>query len=247
MTRVRSILTHFKMDKFNLQWNDFMSTVSKSFAQLRKEEDFYDVTLVSDDEEHISAHKVVLAASSGFFKNILKKATHANPLLYINGVKSKELKFILDYIYNGKVEMYQEDIDDFINAAQKLRVEGLDIKDEDPCVDETIEVINDDAPQPQTTVEKETKTVDKKKAESMKSSIIALNKPGEISSGLNELYTKNGDLFACIKCGRTARKSSDIRRHVEMHIEGLSYECPLNCGQTFRSRSQLKDHKRKCN
>ena len=33
------------MEKFNLQWNDFMSTVSKSFAQLRREEDFYDVTL----------------------------------------------------------------------------------------------------------------------------------------------------------------------------------------------------------
>ena len=167
---------------------------------------------------------MVLAASSGFFKNILKKSTHANPLLYLNGIKSKELKFILDYIYNGKVEMYQADIDDFINAAQKLRVEGLDIKEEDPCVDETIEVINDDALQ--TTLEKDTKTVSKKKAEPMKSSIIALNKPGEISSDLNELYTKNGDLFACIKCGRTAKKSSDIRRHVEMHIEGLSYDTP---------------------
>ena len=229
------------MDKFNLQWNDFMSTVSKSFAQLRREEDFYDVTLVSDDEEHISAHKVVLAASSGFFKNILKKATHANPLLYLNGIKSKELKFILDYIYNGKVEMYQADIDDFINAAQKLRVEGLDIKEEDPCVDETLEVIIDDVPQ--TKLEKDTKTLSTKKAEPMKNYIIA----AEISSDLNELYTKNGDLFACIKCGRTAKKSGDIRRHVEMHIEGLSFECPLNCGQTFRSRSQLKDHKRKCN
>ena len=223
------------MDKFNLQWNDFTSTVSKSFAQLRREEDFYDVTLVSDDEEHISAHKVVLAASSGFFKNILKKATHANPLLYLNGIKSKELKFILDYIYNGKVEMYQTDIDDFINAAQKLRVEGLDIKDEGPCVDETLEVIIDDAPQ--TKLEKDNETLSTKKAEPVKSSIIALNKAAEISSDLNELYTKNGDLFACIKCGRTAKKSSDIRRHVEMHIEGLSYECPLNCGQSTAGRN----------
>ncbi len=86
------------MEKFNLQWNDFMSTVSKSFEQLRKEDDFYDVTLVSDDEKHISAHKVVLAASSSFFKNILRTSTHSNPLLYLNGIKSKELNFILDYI-----------------------------------------------------------------------------------------------------------------------------------------------------
>mgnify|MGYP001299814075 FL=1 len=86
------------MDKFNLEWNNFTSTVSKSFAQLRREEHFYDVTLVTDDEEHISAHKVVLAASSGFFKNILTKTSHANPLLYLNGIKSKELHFIMEYI-----------------------------------------------------------------------------------------------------------------------------------------------------
>ena len=95
------------MDKFNLEWNSFKSTVSESFSQLRREEHFYDVTLVSDDDELISAHKVVLAASSGFFKNILTKSSHANPLLYLNGIKSKELHFIMDYIYNGKVEMYQ--------------------------------------------------------------------------------------------------------------------------------------------
>lgn len=235
------------MDKFNLQWNDFMSTVSRSFAQLRREEDFYDVTLVSDDEEHISAHKVVLSASSEFFKNILRKSTHANPLLYLNGIKSKELKFILDYIYNGKVEMYQSDIDDFINAAQKLRVEGLDIKEDPggPGINETLQEIIEDVPIVK--LESYTQSLSKEKAEPIKNSTISLDKDGIFSSDLNEQYIKNGDLFECIKCQRTTKKSSDIRRHVEIHIEGLSYECPFNCGKTFRSRSQLKDHKRKCN
>ena len=236
------------MDKFNLQWNEFMSTVSKSFAHLRREGDFYDVTLVSDDEEHISAHKVVLAASSEFFKNILRKSTHANPLLYLNGIRSKELKFILDYIYNDKVEMYQSDIDDFINAAQKLRVEGSDIKNEDPGgpeTNETFQEIIDDAPNEKFDIHQ--KYSSKEKAEQTKSSIISLNKAGIISSDLNELYIKNGDLFECIKCQRTTKKYSDMRRHVEIHIEGLSFWCPFNCGKTFRSRTQLKDHKRNCN
>ena len=61
------------MEKFNLKWNEFQLNVTKSFNCLRKEKDFFDVTLVSDDEEHIAAHKVVLSASSEFFKNILKK------------------------------------------------------------------------------------------------------------------------------------------------------------------------------
>ena len=60
-------------EKFCLEWNDFQSTVSGSFGTLRREKDFFDVTLVSDDGFHVSSHKVVLSASSEFFKNILSK------------------------------------------------------------------------------------------------------------------------------------------------------------------------------
>ena len=231
------------MEKFNLQWNDFMSTVSKSFGQLKKENEFYDVTLVSDDEEHVLAHKVVLAASSGFFKNILRKSTHSNPMLYLNGIKSKELNFILDYIYDGKVEMYQTDIDNFLNAAQKLRIEGLDFKKE--CGPDTSEnIVREGELQPK--YEQPVKSMSRKRAETSDSYIIASTNVGEIHPDLNELYTKTGNVFSCIKCEKTAKGSSDIRRHVEIHIEGLSFECPFNCGQIFRSRVLLKHHKSKC-
>ena len=233
------------MEKFSLQWNDFMSTVSKSFSQLRKEDDFYNVTLVSDDEQHISAHKVVLAASSTFFKNILRKSTHSNPLLYLNGIKSKELNFILDYIYNGKVEMYQTDIDCFINAAQKLRIEGLDTKLEEPDIDHKEDISSVELTGTQS--ENPIQSMNKKKDETRNSSAIAKNIGENVYPNLDELYTKTGNIFSCNQCGRTARVSSDIRRHVELHIEGLSFECPLNCGNTFRSRVQLKHHKSKCN
>ena len=96
-----------KMDKFNLQWNDFMSTVSKSFSQLRKEEDFYDVTLVSDDDKHISAHKLVLSASSELFKNIIKKTPHTNPMIFLSGFKANDLLLVMDYIYQGEVQILQ--------------------------------------------------------------------------------------------------------------------------------------------
>ena len=55
------------MEKFCLKWNDFKANVSSSFNVLRKEEELFDVTLVSDDEHHIAAHKLILSASSEFF------------------------------------------------------------------------------------------------------------------------------------------------------------------------------------
>ena len=86
------------MEKFSLKWNDFQLNASKSFKILRKEKEFFDVTLVSDDEVQISAHKVILSACSSFFKSILKNNPHSHPLLYLGGVNSENLSFIMDYI-----------------------------------------------------------------------------------------------------------------------------------------------------
>ena len=60
----------------------------------------------------------------------------------------------------------------------------------------------------------------------------------------DQLVIKNEDNWECKSCGKTAKRSSDIRRHVEIHIEGLSFECQT-CGNTFRSRNALKTHNSK--
>ena len=77
-------------EKFTLKWNDF--GVADSFRKLRNSEEFYDVTLVSDDQQQVSAHKIVLAAASGYFENILKKNKHSHPLLCLDGIAVTELR-----------------------------------------------------------------------------------------------------------------------------------------------------------
>ena len=43
-------------EKFNLKWNDFHANVSSTFRKLRTTDDFFDVTLVSDDQQQMYAH-----------------------------------------------------------------------------------------------------------------------------------------------------------------------------------------------
>ena len=57
-------------EKFCLKWNDYQENTIKTFSKLQKEEDFYDVTLVSDDQKEVMAHNVALSSSSEYFKNI---------------------------------------------------------------------------------------------------------------------------------------------------------------------------------
>ena len=96
-------------EKFCLKWNDFQSNISKTFSSLRTEEEFYDVTLVSDDQHQVSAHRVVLSACSDFFKSILEKVKHPQPLLNLRAVTAFNLQHIHDYVYRGGVQTYQQE------------------------------------------------------------------------------------------------------------------------------------------
>ena len=113
------------MEKFDLKWNDFQKTISQYFKHLRDEKDFYDVTLVTDDLQQFETHKIVLSACSNFFKPILKANVHAHPLIYLSGVDSSNLQLILNYIYEGEVQLYQEQLDLFLDVAHKLQISGL--------------------------------------------------------------------------------------------------------------------------
>ena len=83
-------------EKLCLQWNDFKDNVSSSFGGLREDKDLTDVTLACEDGQHVEAHKVILAASSPFFKEILKRNKHPHPLIYMRGLKSEDLLAIID-------------------------------------------------------------------------------------------------------------------------------------------------------
>jgi len=111
-------------EKFRLQWNDFESNISVAFRELREEKDFFDVTLACDDSQ-IQAHKVILSACSPFFRGVLKKNPHQHPLLYLKGVKYKELLSVLNFMYMGEVNVAQEELNSFLAVAEDLRVKGL--------------------------------------------------------------------------------------------------------------------------
>jgi hypothetical protein len=88
-------------EKFSLKWNEFQSNISTSFLELREHEEFFDITLACYDDQQIEAHKVVLAACSPFFRNILRKNKHSHPLLYMRGISRTDLMLVMDFIYYG--------------------------------------------------------------------------------------------------------------------------------------------------
>ena len=65
-------------EKLCLQWNDFRENAISTFGNLREDADFADVTLACEDGEQVEAHKVILAALSPFFQNLMEKTSKKN-------------------------------------------------------------------------------------------------------------------------------------------------------------------------
>ena len=112
-------------EKFCLKWNDFQTNISSQFSHMRTDDDFCDVTLACGGIEKIQAHKVVLAASSTFFSLLLKKNKHPHPLIYMRGMSTRELTDVVDLLYHGQVNIYQEDLDAFLKLGDELQLKGL--------------------------------------------------------------------------------------------------------------------------
>ena len=72
-----------------------------------------------------------------------------------------------------------------------------------------------------------------KKIRSKKIVAVSGHDQAEVRRKIKEILIKDDDYFKCTVCGRMSKDSSNMRKHVETHIEGLSFECDF-CNNIFR-------------
>ena len=250
-------------EKFSLKWNDYQSNWTRSLTESRNDIEFSDVTLISEDKVKFSAHKLILSSCSNMFKFVLKGTNHVNPLLYLGGVSSINLGFILDYIYYGEVNLYQEQLDSFLESAQKLEVEGLlgrdnEQEERDPNIlNKKIEDYHFKAEETQVVNINTNKTFKTRIQYTKPSSSITSTEitkydvqsmtAEEIQKKTEELYEKKDGVSHCLVCDYTTSFTNNtMKRHIETHFEGLSYTCKF-CSKEFRSKTPKYKHEMVCN
>ena len=235
-------------EKFCLKWNDFSSNASKSFQNFRNEEYLHDVTLVSDDQCQITAHKLVLSASSDYFKNIFKSNKYSNTFLCLDGISSTDLYNILDYIYDGEVQIHRDHLDKFLFVARRFQLEGLlsELKEEE----EDREINPNFSPpltekRPNKVKTKQPETLEDNSfiSENIQMQDIDKNDLTDIDQKLYENMERNhhDGKWSCKICSKTNLDKTNMKYHVESHMEGLSFPCNI-CGRENRSRQSFRKH-----
>jgi len=115
----------------HLQWNAYTSSWGPVLRDLRAAGLFHDLTLVTGDNQLVTAHKIVLAACSQFFRGLLASLPMqttgplAPAVLYMRGVTGAALLKLLDFMYNGEVNVEQQLLKEFLQLGEDLRVQGL--------------------------------------------------------------------------------------------------------------------------
>ena len=166
--------------------------------------------------------------------------------------KFKRIGNVLSYIYQGEVQIFQRDIDNFLEIAQRLKLQGLLTSERENEEKNNVYL-------PQQPIETESKLEPKQTLEESDEVIknwdlgvtkryaVSMNcssKVDEIEQKIAEYIGKNdnGD-YICNLCGKeSGKKISHIKNHIETHLEGISFSCSI-CGKQFRSRNSLNSHK----
>ncbi|XP_069692387.1 modifier of mdg4-like isoform X7 [Periplaneta americana] len=125
-------------EQFSLRWNNFHSNLSAGFHALLEGEDLVDVTLAAGGQ-FVQAHKIVLSVCSPYFKELFKVNPCKHPIVILKDVCHKELVAILQFMYQGEVNVRQEELAAFLKTAEMLQIKGL-TGDDSPATNTSIPI-----------------------------------------------------------------------------------------------------------
>ena len=219
------------------------------FTSLREDREFSDVTLVCEDGHQLEAHKLILVASSPFFLILLKKSRHPHPLIYMKGVKYRDLQAMIDFLYVGEANIFQENLESFLAIAEELKLKGLSgLQDDSERITEPNqrEITTKPTFKRERLIFSQEQIYVASKDEKVETGNLnqerTISVQNFISEDLQELDAKVKTMmvrsqnrissgthmaYICKICGKEGH-SINIRDHIEAnHLEGVSLPCDL--------------------
>jgi len=159
--------------KLCLKWNNHTTNLLSVLGSFQQKDILVDVT-ISCENQNIKAHKMVLSACSPYFQSIFLENPCKHPVVIINGIKYEDITAILNFMYKGEVNVSQDGLSSFLQAAEALKVKGL----AEVCGEKKNNSINQDVQQSDQNRPQRTDTPPRKRHRNRKRSISDSNDEG---------------------------------------------------------------------
>ncbi|KAG7211274.1 hypothetical protein KM043_010580 [Ampulex compressa] len=138
-------------EQFSLVWNSFPRNLSSGLYTLLTDEQLVDVTLAAEGQI-LRAHKLILSVCSTYFRELFKGNSCKHPIVILKDVNYRDLSAMLHFMYQGEVNIKQEDIASFLKVAETLQIKGLTTENDEKLeetlaknVDDLDDLFEDDA------------------------------------------------------------------------------------------------------
>ena len=225
--------------KYSLSWQNYTEHLSSMMKELMMNEDFSDVTLVTEDKKQIKANINILSACSPVFKDILKKENNSNQIMYLRGIQFPEIESIIQFIYLGEATFYEERMEEFLSVARSLEIKELSNAGLEQNEEPGVEPSSND---PVTSTE----NLKEENGISYQMKIQAPQERQRRAVGVNgkyecdqcdKTYSGRGELnrhkqsvhhgvkHSCDQCDYRATHQFSLKRHIESKHEGVKYAC----------------------
>ncbi|XP_063907104.1 modifier of mdg4-like isoform X40 [Zophobas morio] len=111
-------------EQFSLCWDNFHKNMSSGMNSLLENEDLVDVTLAVEGK-YLKAHKMVLSVCSPYFRELFKMNPCKHPIVFMKDVSYIAMSDLLQFMYQGEVQVSQDNLTTFIKTAEALQIKGL--------------------------------------------------------------------------------------------------------------------------
>ena len=110
------------------------SNLTPSLQSLWKEGQLCDLTLISEDNQKFEAHKIILAAASGYFRALFvgagghlresfdRDTAPEEQKIRLPAVSGESLRSVLEIIYEKRLNIYDGNVEDLLTASNYLDI-----------------------------------------------------------------------------------------------------------------------------
>ncbi|EEB10311.1 BTB domain transcription factor, putative [Pediculus humanus corporis] len=102
-----------------IKLKNYKSNLVSGLKDLLRDDYLIDVTLLAEGQ-HIYAHKIILSLFSVYFKDLFKGLPCKHTIVVIRNVGYDQLKNIIRFMYEGKINMKSKDLKFFFQLAQVI-------------------------------------------------------------------------------------------------------------------------------
>ena len=210
-------------EQLTFKASSYVQIFQEGLRELKDFPELSDVTLISEDQVLVKAHKLILSMFSPVLRSFLSLSTEGNTVIHLRGTRGTDIQSLLDYFHYGEVTLERENVSSFLDLANSFKIKHFG-KEENKN---------------QTFKEKR---LDKTYIDKEKESIPHMRP----QNGTEDLGIENQEDIkerTCPKCAREFTKRSKMVRHLSVVHSTKVFECTEpGCEAKFKEKSERTRH-----